>query len=122
MKPVVFLPEAEQEMLEAAKYYESQATDLGIDFLSEVERAVNSIAELPMTWPVIEGELRRRLVRRFPFGILYRIEPEEIVKRDDIEFTTKDSVQKMLEMKKSDHVKLSEDKHVAGKHGLFHKH
>ncbi len=79
MKPVVFLPEAEQEMLEAAKYYESQATDLGIDFLSEVERAVNSIAELPMTWPVIEGELRRRLVRRFPFGILYRIEPEEIV-------------------------------------------
>ena len=66
-------------MLEAAKYYESQATDLGIDFLSEVERAVNSIAELSMTWPVIEGELRRRLVRRFPFGILYRIEPEEIV-------------------------------------------
>ena len=32
-----------------------------------------------MTWPVIEAELRRRLVRRFPFGILYRIEPEEIV-------------------------------------------
>ena len=47
MKPVVFLPEAEQEMLEAAKYYESQATDLGTDFLSEAERAVNSIAELP---------------------------------------------------------------------------
>ncbi|MFZ2190288.1 MAG: nucleotide exchange factor GrpE [Candidatus Magasanikiibacteriota bacterium] len=49
-------------------------------------------------------------------------EPEEIVKRDDIEFTTKDSVQKMLEMKKAGHVKLSEDKNVAGKHGLFHKH
>jgi plasmid stabilization system protein ParE len=79
MKSVVFLPEAEQEMLEAAGHYESQATDLGTDFLSEVERAVNSIAKLPMTWPVIEGELRRRLVRRFPFGILYRIEPEEIV-------------------------------------------
>lgn len=79
MKPVVFLPEAEQEMLEAAGYYESQATGLGTDFLSEAERAVNSIAELPLTWPVIEGELRRRLVRRFPFGILYRIEPEEIV-------------------------------------------
>ncbi|MBI4685677.1 MAG: type II toxin-antitoxin system RelE/ParE family toxin [Nitrospirae bacterium] len=79
MKPVVFLPEAEQEMFEAAKYYESQATDLGIDFLSETERAVNSVAELPITWPVVEGELRRRLVKKFPFGILYRIEPEEIV-------------------------------------------
>lgn len=79
MNPVVFLPDAEQEMLESAGYYESQATGLGKDFLSETERAVNSIAELPLTWPVIEGELRRRLVRRFPFGILYRIEPEEIV-------------------------------------------
>ena len=32
MKPVVFLPEAEQEMLEAARYYESQASGLGIDY------------------------------------------------------------------------------------------
>lgn len=79
MKPIGFLPEAEQEMLEAARYYESQASGLGVKYLSEIEHAVVSIAESPMTWPKIEGELRRRLVRRFPFGILYRIESEEIV-------------------------------------------
>lgn len=79
MKPVIFLPEAEAEMYEAAKYYESQASGLGIDYLSEVERAVASISESPMTWPKVKGELRRRLVRRFPFGILYYIESEEIV-------------------------------------------
>ncbi|MEK6657819.1 MAG: type II toxin-antitoxin system RelE/ParE family toxin [Nitrospirota bacterium] len=79
MKPVIFLPEAEEEMLEAARYYESQASGLGIDYLSEVERAVASISESPMTWPKIEGELRRRLVWRFPFGILYYIESEKIV-------------------------------------------
>jgi toxin ParE1/3/4 len=79
MKSVVFLPQAEQEMLEAARFYESQTAGLGVDYLSEVERAVQTIAESPTTWPVIEGELRRRLIRRFPFGILYRIEPEEIV-------------------------------------------
>lgn len=79
MMHVVFLPEAEQEMLEAASYYQSQATGLGVDFLSEVERAVKSIAEFPNTWPILEGELRRRLIKRFPFGILYRIESEEIV-------------------------------------------
>jgi len=73
MRPVIFLPEAEQEMLEAARYYESQASGLGI------ERAVVAISESPMTWPILEGELRRRLVRRFPFGILYHIEPKEIV-------------------------------------------
>lgn len=75
---VKFLPDAEEEMYEAAKYYQSQTTGLGDDFLSEVERAIASIAQSPMTWPKIEGELRRRLVRRFPFGILYYIEPEEI--------------------------------------------
>ena len=79
MKPVVFLPQAEQEMLEAARFYESQTAGLVADYLSEVERAVQTIAESPTTWPVIKGELRRRLIRRFPFGILYRIEPEEIV-------------------------------------------
>lgn len=79
MKPVVFLPDAEQEMLQAAVYYESQSSGLGIDYLSEVERDVQAIKESPMTWPIVEGELRRRLVRRFPFGILYRIDPEEIV-------------------------------------------
>ena len=76
---VKFLPDAEEEMYEAAKYYQSQTTGLGNDFLSEVERAIASIAQSPLTWPKIEGELRRRLVRRFPFGILYYIEPEEIV-------------------------------------------
>jgi len=79
MKPVIFLPEADKEMYEAARYYEFQASGLGMDYLSEVERAVASIAESPMAWPKIEGELRRRLVQRFPFGILYYIESEETV-------------------------------------------
>jgi len=79
MKSIIFLPEAEEEMYEAARYYESQAQGLGIDYLSEVERAVVSITEFPETWPKFDGELRRRLVRRFPFGILYYIESEEIV-------------------------------------------
>ncbi len=79
MKPILFLPEAEQEMLEAAQYYQSLSPGLGTDYLSEVERAVRSIANSPDAWPILEGNLRRRLIRRFPCGILYRIEPEEIV-------------------------------------------
>jgi plasmid stabilization system protein ParE len=79
MMHVKFLPDAEEEMYEAAKYYQSQTSGLGIDYLSEVERAVVSIAQSPMTWPKVEGELRRRLIRRFPFGILYYIESEEVI-------------------------------------------
>lgn len=79
MKPIIFLSEAEQEMLEAAFYYQSKASGLGIDYLSEIERAVEAIEESPYTWPILEGVLRRRLVRRFPFGVLYRIDLDEIV-------------------------------------------
>ena len=79
MKHVKFLPDAEEEMYEAAEYYQSKSSGLGGDYLSEVERAIVSIAKSPLTWPKVKGDLRRRLVRRFPFGILYYPEPEEIV-------------------------------------------
>jgi len=79
MRPVIFLPEAEEEMNEAARYYESHASGLGIDYLSAVEQAVASISESPEMWPKLEGELRRRLVRRFPFGILYYVEISAII-------------------------------------------
>ena len=79
MMPVIFLPEAEEEMVEASLYYQTQSPRLGVEFLSEVERAVKSIAASPNTWPILEGDLRRRLTKRFPFGILYRIESAAIV-------------------------------------------
>jgi plasmid stabilization system protein ParE len=79
MKKVRLLDPAEQEMLDAARYYESQAAGLGADFLSKVQNAVKDIAEHPEMWPVIRFEIRRRLVHRFPYGILYRIGPEEVV-------------------------------------------
>lgn len=77
--PIDFLPEADQEMLEAARYYQSLSSGLGDDYLAEVEHAVQSIALSPRTWPVLEGDFRRRLVKRFPFGVIYRIEPDIIV-------------------------------------------
>ena len=74
-----FLPEADEEMIEAARYYQSLSSGLGDDYLAEVERAVHSIAMSPQTWPILEGDLRRRLIKRFPFGVLCRIEPDIIL-------------------------------------------
>jgi len=79
MKKAIFLQPAEQEMLESAQYYESQAKGLGSAFLNEIQRAVKSIESNPESWTLVRGNIRRRLVKRFPYGILYRIEPVEIV-------------------------------------------
>ncbi len=79
MKPFRFLLPAEQEMLGAARYYETQALGLGHDFLDKINSAVQDITEHPDRWPIIRFNIRRRLVHRFPYGILYRNDSEEIV-------------------------------------------
>ena len=79
MKPVHFLRPAELELLDAAKYYELQATGLGSDFLDEVDLAIRDIRENPERWPVLRNDMRRRLVRRFPYALLYRVDADAII-------------------------------------------
>ncbi len=76
---VRFLTPAEIEMFEASAYYEMQASNLGGNFLDIIEEAVNEIAENPNTWPVINFGIRKRVVRRFPYSVLYRIHSDEII-------------------------------------------
>lgn len=61
-----FHPEAEAEFLEAIAYYEARAPGLGLDFSAEVRAAIQRILAFPRAWQVLEGEIRRVLVHRFP--------------------------------------------------------
>ena len=70
---------AEQEMFDAARYYEMQAPGLGHDFLDKVEMALQDLVDSPERWPVVQDDIRRRLIRRFPYSLLYRIDPSEVV-------------------------------------------
>lgn len=79
MKKAIFLRSAEDEMTDAADYYESQVKGLGSAFLLEVREAVNTIEIDPEMWAIVRGNVRRRLVRRFPYSILYKIESSQIV-------------------------------------------
>ena len=62
---------AEIELCDAAEYYEAESPGLGTAFLDEVERCIDFIGENPEAGTLIRGPIRRRLVHRFPFGILY---------------------------------------------------
>ncbi len=79
MKPVRYLGPAENELYETAEYYESIQDGLGFSFLDHVQSALNSIVENPSPWAEISPNIRRRLVNRFPYGVLYREEAKEIV-------------------------------------------
>lgn len=73
-----FHPEAETEFAQAIEYYEEHEVSLGYDFAVEVYSAIERAAAHPKAWPLMEAEIRRCLVRRFPYGILYAEEEEGI--------------------------------------------
>jgi plasmid stabilization system protein ParE len=73
-----FHPEADKEFREAIEYYETCQRSLGEDFYIEVHSTIDRIAGFPQTWPVLEGDIRRCLVHRFPYGVLYSVEPEGV--------------------------------------------
>lgn len=73
-----FHPEADAEFFESIEYYENCELGLGRDFSIEVYFAIQTILEHPNAWPVLEDDVRRFLTNRFPFGILYSIEANEI--------------------------------------------
>ena len=69
---------AEYELNEAAQYYDLEEPGLGDAFLEEVDRCVQSIQVQPEAGTILRGVVRRRLLRRFPYALLYKINPSGI--------------------------------------------
>ncbi len=76
---VVFRPEARLEALEATSWYDEQVAGLGSEFARALDAVVQSIARIPEAYPLIEGECRRALLRRFPFSVIFRMRGEELL-------------------------------------------
>ena len=64
-------PRAEAEADEAAAWYEAQQPGLGIEFLLELDAAIEKAAEVPLAYSMILREVRRVLVRRFPYAVYF---------------------------------------------------
>ena len=69
---------AKVELNEAAQYYDRDSPGLGAAFVAEVEGCTAAILEHPEASPIVTGAIRRRLLRRFPYGLLYRVRPEQV--------------------------------------------
>lgn len=67
-----FHPEAEQEFVEAAAYYERNVTGLGERFGSEVRHAIEQLLEYPELGVPMDADLRRLTLTRFPYFLIYR--------------------------------------------------
>lgn len=72
-------PEAEQDLADAAAWYERHREGLGHEFLDEVLAMLVSIAETPLIYSDVHRNAKRAIIRRFPFGIYFRVENETII-------------------------------------------
>ena len=63
-----FLPPAEEEMTEAALFYEPARPGLGALCIDDVQRALDIVRERPYLGVAVAQGFRRALLRRCPFA------------------------------------------------------
>jgi plasmid stabilization system protein ParE len=68
-----FHPDAEQEFIEEAAYYESEVPGLGSRFTDEVDRVIELLRENPKSGAPVDEHLRHFVLRRFPHSIVYAV-------------------------------------------------
>jgi plasmid stabilization system protein ParE len=67
---------AEEDIAEAARWYEQRSPGLGSEFLRAVDVTLAEIARMPEHYPVVRGKARRALLRRFPYAIYFVATPD----------------------------------------------
>jgi plasmid stabilization system protein ParE len=75
--PVVLTPEAQTEFDEAVDWYEQQA-GLGADFVARIREVLQRIGSMPRMHGVIYQDVRRGVVRRYSYSVLYRERPDRV--------------------------------------------
>lgn len=66
-------PEAVAEAQAAAHWYRERSASAAHAFLTELDRAIEKIAEDPGIWTRYVGGTQRFVLRRFPFSLIYRL-------------------------------------------------
>ncbi len=77
--PLVFRRLARRELDDSISWYENKQVGLGSEFLAEIEEHLKSIASQPQRFRQIRGEVRRVILKRFPYSIFFLLEIDQIV-------------------------------------------
>lgn len=78
MKQITFHEDARAELAEASHYYEDRVPGLGQALIDDVEKGVKEILEHPNACERVSKNLRRKVLSRFPYGLMYTVETDRI--------------------------------------------
>jgi plasmid stabilization system protein ParE len=71
-------PGVEREIAEAMYWY-SRAPGLEFVFRDAVNEVIDSLAETPARFRVVQDDVRRVILRRFPYALFFVIEGAEVI-------------------------------------------
>lgn len=78
---VEFRPRASADVAEAFSWYERQRPGLGDEFETDLGYAVDLLRQMAGVGPTVHRDLRRVLLRRFPFAVYYHVQGQTVVIR-----------------------------------------
>jgi plasmid stabilization system protein ParE len=78
---VVIAPAAKADLVAAAEWYDEREPDslLPLELFAEFDSVVDLIAETPEAFPRYNGDVRRAILRQFPYGLYYVVEADRVV-------------------------------------------
>jgi plasmid stabilization system protein ParE len=75
--PIIFTRPARAELIDAQDWYENEVPGLGRRFRAAVDAVIERMSTSPQQFPVIYKSVRRALLRRFPYALMFVIEADE---------------------------------------------
>src|SRR5688572_32126860 len=73
-----FAKAADIELDEVIAFYNEKRPGLGDEFGAQVDQAIQDVVEHPRRWTIISHDKRRYRLKRFPYGLVYKILPDRI--------------------------------------------
>jgi plasmid stabilization system protein ParE len=72
-RTLIIRPEAQDELAAAERWYEQQRPGTGAAFVQAVDAVIARILSVPELYSVVHDDVRCALLRRFPYGVYYRV-------------------------------------------------
>lgn len=79
MRQVIFRSEARRDVLDAHRWYRKRSPELGRRFRDALDATISRVRHNPLGYQVLFRELRRALVRRFPYAVFFKTHEDAVV-------------------------------------------
>ena len=76
---VIFTQGAREEVIAAQDWYEREAPGLGRHFREAIDALIERMSANPRQFPVVFKDVRRALLRRFPYSLFFVMEGETLL-------------------------------------------